>query len=104
MFMWTCTKGLSLSVMNSNSELQHHEIFRSRRPNGCKRYPAVECHKSAVVTHGEAEKVYIGNLLRTVNSRRVEAARIHETRLVRPELMYRLGTRLSETRDESLNR
>ena len=34
-FMWTCTNGLSLSIMNSNSrELQHHDIFRGRLPNG----------------------------------------------------------------------
>ncbi|MGH8317821.1 MAG: hypothetical protein ACREUL_07570 [Steroidobacteraceae bacterium] len=37
--------------------LQHHEIFRSHFPNGCERYPGIECHKPTVVPDGEPEKV-----------------------------------------------
>ena len=92
-----------LASQSRASGLQHHKVFPGGAPNSLKRNPVIECYESSAVPNGEAEQVRVGNLPRTVDPRRIEYARIEETRGIRPEFVDALCASVGQPPHERLN-
>ena len=67
--------------------LQNQQILRRSSPDGGDRNAGVKSNKSSFMLNRESEKVYVGQLPRSMNSGRVHNIRIHQADFIRPEFV-----------------
>ena len=86
------TENRSAILRNQSDEicglcLQIQHILRRSFPDGSDRNAAIKSNKSSFMLDRESEKVYVGQLPRTMNSGRVRNIRIQQTDFIRPEFV-----------------